>query len=158
MDVEASRRAPAGWNDLVDSDPRATFFHRTEWASALCEAGVGSDELYLYVERAGELVAGIPAVVIQRGPFRLVASMPHGTNGGLVARGGAAGETAPALLEALADHVGGAGVAAAHLMDEAGRIPEPPRGFEKSTEQAHRISLEEGYEAVWAAFRPSARN
>ncbi|MFH1502993.1 MAG: GNAT family N-acetyltransferase [Candidatus Eisenbacteria bacterium] len=158
MGVEAAQTAPRGWNDLVGSDPETTFFHRTEWAELLIEAGLGAAGLYLYVVEGGELSVGIPSVVVRRGPFRVVASMPFGTYGGLVLRDGRESAAAASVVDAYAALAGRPGVAAAHIMDESGRLPEPPPGFERHTEQAHRIALDGGYDEVWSGFRPSARN
>ncbi len=158
MDVEVSQTAPDGWNELVAADGQATFFHRTEWGRILCDAGVGASELYLFVRSGGNLAAGLPAVRVRRGPFLILASMPLGTYGGPVLRPDAPTDAAPALLRAYADLAARPDVAAAHLMDEAGRVAAPPRGFSRHTEHAHRIALDQGYEAVWSGFRPSARN
>ncbi len=158
MDVEVSKTAPAGWDDLVAADPRATFFHTTGWAQALCESGKGSEALYLSVRRDDRVVAGIPAVSIERGPVRVIASMPLGTYGGLLLAPGAPRETAEALADACSDLAGGTAVAAMHVMDESARLPSDLRGFDVTIEHAHHISLDQGYEKVWEAFRPSARN
>lgn len=158
MDVEVSQSAPVGWNELVAADPEATFFHMTEWARALCESGAGSEALYLVARDGGELAAGIPAVVVRRGPFRIVESMPLGTYGGLVVRPGASPEASETLLEAYAELAGGPDIAATHLMDETARVGSGLSGFETHLEQAHRIALDKGYDSVWEGFRPSARN
>lgn len=158
MDLKVSKTAPDGWNDLVVSDREATFFHRAEWADLLCEAGVGSEPLYLSARDGERLVAGIPAVFARRGPVRVISSMPLGTYGGIVLAPDAPTEAAEALLAAYADVARRPDVAAAHLMDESGRVSEPPPGFSVHQEQAHRIDLVAGYETVWSGFRPSARN
>jgi CelD/BcsL family acetyltransferase involved in cellulose biosynthesis len=158
VDVEVLQAAPRGWNDLVASDPAATFFHTADWARLLCDSGIGVGEEYLCVEEEGRLTAGIPSVSVRRGPFRVVASMPLGTYGGLVLRDGSPTAAADALVDAWLRQAGRVDVAAAHLMDESGRTKGAPSGFSRHTEQAHRIALDQGYDVVWSGFRPSARN
>ncbi len=158
MDVQVLRAAPQGWDDLVDEDHGASFFHKVGWAAALREAGKGSETLYLTIHVEGKPAAGMPAVEVERGPVRILASMPVGTYGGLVLPPDSPAGASEALLETFSGLARGAGVAAAYVTDNAGRLPAELPGFEVHVEQAHRISLKAGYESVWAGFRPSARN
>lgn len=158
MPVEATHTAPKDWDDLVRADPDATFFHTSEWARLFTTGTTRSRELYLCGHEDGELVAGIPAVVKEHGPFRVVSSMPHGTYGALVLRPEARHEVTAALLGACVALAREPRTAALHMVDVAARLRPPPAGFTVHEEPARVVSLERRYDDVWASFTPSVRN
>ena len=47
------------WDEFVDGNPAATFFHLSAWRSIL-EAEFGCADYYLYAERHGEIVGVLP--------------------------------------------------------------------------------------------------
>jgi CelD/BcsL family acetyltransferase involved in cellulose biosynthesis len=158
VDLEVSREAPEGWNRLVEEDRAASFFHRTEWTSALLASDIDLEPLYIAGRSGTTVVAGLPAAYVKHGPLTTLESMPVGTYGALVLGADAPSNSAQRLVDTFARLASRPGVASAHLVDEAGRVERVPGHFVKKVYDKHTIRLDAGFDVVWSGFKPSARN
>jgi CelD/BcsL family acetyltransferase involved in cellulose biosynthesis len=70
---EASPSELERWDDLVQRFENHRVVHRRAWIEFLEAAGDGSP-LYLVFERAGEVVACLPGLLVRLGPLRLYGS------------------------------------------------------------------------------------
>src|SRR6267142_6085894 len=93
---------PAGWGDLLRSDPNATAAHRPELWQAMTEALPGHAARFAAVVERGELIGGAPAVIERRGGFQWIHSMPMVLPGAPLARPGRHAEVDRAVGAALA--------------------------------------------------------
>ena len=93
---------PAGWDDLLRSDPNATAAHRPELGQALTDTLPGHTARFAAVVADGELIGGAPAVVERRGGFQWIQSMPRVLPGAPLARAGRHAEVDRAVGAALA--------------------------------------------------------
>jgi len=150
--------APEEWGRLVREDSRATFFQTSDWSELLSRTVPGMRSSCLTGRVGGELVCGLPFVRIRKGAFGVLASMPYGTFGGPVLGRGAPPGAARHLVSAFARLAASPLVAAAHLVDFAGRIHEPPPGFDVVSEETQIIRLAATVEETRGSFRPTARN
>lgn len=79
------RHAASRWDDFVESQPQATFFHLSGWAE-LIESVFGHRCHYLYVERAGHIQAILPLVHMKTRLFgQSLSSLPFAVYGGIIA-------------------------------------------------------------------------
>jgi hypothetical protein len=67
---------PAGWASLLAADPSASPAHRPEVWACLAAAIPGFEWRLLAHVESGSLVAGAPAVLSRRGPFRWLHALP----------------------------------------------------------------------------------
>jgi len=73
------------WAELLRRSPDATPFHDPRFARIYSECRAGAQARYLELRSpAGELLAGLPFVILKRGPFAALASGPNGSYGGPV--------------------------------------------------------------------------
>jgi hypothetical protein len=100
----------------------------------------------------------MPLARVRRAGVTVLASMPFGTFGGPVFGGGAPPDAGRALLGAFARQAAAPLVGAAHVVDFAGRVHDPPPGFEAVAEEAQVVRLARTPEAIRASYKPSARN
>ncbi len=158
MEIELrSAVAPEEWGRLVREDSRATFFQTSEWSGLLSGTVRGMRSSYLTGSVDGELVCGLPLVRIGKAGFGVLASMPYGTFGGPVIGHGAPPDAVRDLVSAFARLAASPLVAAAHLVDFAGRLREPPPGFHAVGEEAQIVRLARPA-GIQAGFKPAARN
>ena len=159
MEIELlSAAASEEWDRLIAEDPRATFFHTRHWARLLGSALAGMGAGFLVARSDGAAVAGMPFARVRRAGVTVLASMPFGTFGGPVLGRGAPPGAASALVGAFARLAAAPLVGAAHLVDFAGRVHEPPPGFAAVVEEAQVVRLARPPEAIRASYKPSARN
>lgn len=159
MEIELrSAVAPEEWGRLVREDSRASFFQTKDWSGLLARTVPGMRPSCLTGRINGELVCGLPLVRIGKGGFSVLASMPYGTFGGPVLGRGAPPGAVRDLADAFARIAASPLVAAAHLADFAGRVHEPPPGFDVVGEEAQVIQLAATAEETRASFKPAARN
>jgi CelD/BcsL family acetyltransferase involved in cellulose biosynthesis len=157
VEIERAAQIDRGeWNALVESDPRATFFARAEWADLAADA-TGGRAVWLIARDAGALVAGLPAVETPRVGCSILESLPFGTYGGVVSTPDCPPSAPRGLLDLYGRLARGPRVAAAHLMDLAG-IQDALPGFRARDEGAQVVRLDRPFDEIWDAFRPSARN
>jgi CelD/BcsL family acetyltransferase involved in cellulose biosynthesis len=79
MSAAAARwldRVPAGWDALVAADPSSSPSHRPAVWEAFAAALPGHEPRVLALEEGGELVGGVPAIELRRGPFRWLHALP----------------------------------------------------------------------------------
>lgn len=97
----------ARWDAFVERTPSATFFHRAAWRDVI-ERAFGHRTVFLYAERAGEIVGVLP---LARQKSRLfgdaLISLPFCVYGGVAAADAAA---ADALLDAAVERAVAMGV------------------------------------------------
>lgn len=65
----------AEWDRLVEAQPRATVFHRSDWL-ALVARFTGAQLHPFLIQQRGETLGVLPVFVFRRGPFRIAASPP----------------------------------------------------------------------------------
>ena len=63
------------WDRLLEGQPRATVFHRSEWLT-LVERLAGAKLHPFLVTHGGSVVGVVPVYLSSRGPFRIAASPP----------------------------------------------------------------------------------
>jgi CelD/BcsL family acetyltransferase involved in cellulose biosynthesis len=153
-----STLAPGEWGRLIREDSGATFFQTQEWSGLLARALPHMRPAHLTGRVGGELVCGLPLVRIGKAGFSILASMPYGTFGGPVLGCGAPPDAARDLVREFARLAAPPLVAAAHLADFAGRIAEPPSGFQAVGEEAQVVRLARPADEIQAGFKPAARN
>jgi CelD/BcsL family acetyltransferase involved in cellulose biosynthesis len=156
--VELESVAPAEWDEVARGDSGATFFHLTEWARLTAAASAGARELYLVAREGPDMLGGFPVVAATRGGAKVISSMPYGTYGGPIVRDGAPPETIGRLAGAFARLARSPRVAAAHVTDLFGRLPERLGGFRARVETERVLMLDRSFDEVWAGFSPSSRN
>lgn len=93
---------PAGWSDLLRSDPNATAAHRPELWQALCAALPGLTARFAAVVAGEDLIGGAPAVIERRGGFHWIQAMPMVLPGAPLARAGRHADVDRAVGAALA--------------------------------------------------------
>jgi hypothetical protein len=101
---------PAGWSDLLRTDPNATPAHRPELWQALTNALPGLTARFAAVVTAEGLIGGAPVLIERRGGFRWIQGMPMVLPGAPLARAGRHAEV---------DHAVGAALAALRLETRA---------------------------------------
>lgn len=67
---------PCEWEALVAADPAATPAHRAAVSAAIAAVLPGHRAGFVVVEDAAGLAAGVPVVVIRRGPFSWIHALP----------------------------------------------------------------------------------
>jgi CelD/BcsL family acetyltransferase involved in cellulose biosynthesis len=150
---------PARWDELVAASDGSGVFHTSAWAGLWGTEWRDARWEALVVEDGAGYVAGLGAIVRQRGPFRTVHAMPFATYGGPLVRRGHPDPSglAAALLEGFARWIGGPFVLRAELAwygGAADAFPERLRPVESST---HVLTLGADYEEVASRFAPSTR-
>jgi hypothetical protein len=93
---------PAGWSELLRSDPNATAAHRPEVWRAFTGTLPGLTARFAAVMTNEGLIGGAPAVIERRGGFHWIFSMPMILPGAPLARAGRHGEVDGAVGVALA--------------------------------------------------------
>ena len=93
---------PAGWSDLLRSDPNATAAHRPDLWQALTATLPGLTARFAALVTAEGLIGGAPAVIERRGGFHWIYSMPMVLPGAPLARAGRHDEVDRAVGAALA--------------------------------------------------------
>jgi len=154
----AHGNAPAEWDELVRQDDAATFFHTSHWNGLLEGTDAGFRPVWFLLQADGALAAGLPAAFRERGGFRVLSSMPHGTFGGPVVPAGAPPGACEALVDAFRSAAREPRTAAAHMVDFSGRLGAGVDGFDATDEEAQVVRLDRDFEELWAGFKPSARN
>jgi hypothetical protein len=94
---------PAGWSDLLRSDPNATAAHRPELWETFTGTLPGLTLRVAAVVTGEGLIGGAPAMIERRGGFHWIYSMPMVLPGAPLARPGRHGEVDRAVGAALAE-------------------------------------------------------
>ena len=147
---------PAGWSDLIATDPGATAAHRPALWAALAAVLPGMSLRCLVVEEGGALAGGMPVLVERRAGFHWLHALPLVLSGAPVARPGAhrsVDAAAAAGLGALQRELGVVGGEWALYRPAGERVAaealEPVTGETRWIEAA-AVDLEAGLEAAWA--------
>jgi hypothetical protein len=125
------------------SDP--TFYHSFAWISTLTRVFPAMKFRCAVAEQDNALVGYMPYFYIQRGPIKIVWSMPFGTYGGPVTLGSES--IRQALLEKLVQAGKGFWTYETGCVDRWNRPAGEP--FKTVERLAHVIDLEPGFDVIW---------
>lgn len=152
---------PAELDGIAETSPGATFFHTSTWANGLRGAFPGFSFRCIVAEDGGEIHGYLPYFLIKRGPFALAWSMPFGTYGGPVVKGGdgserdtiaaseharVATDTHRALIERFNGDTAGVRIVDAGWVDY-GSLHVAAGDHVAET---HVVSLADGFDRLWA--------
>lgn len=80
--IEQQDSAPPDWADFIAACPDSHFFATPLWTRAICRYWSGTTPIWLTARRDRQLVAGMVALHLRRGPFGRLVSHFEGTQGG----------------------------------------------------------------------------
>lgn len=153
------RIAIGEWEYLCDADPASTFFHSAEWCDTIAATISGWRRAYLLAREHERMVAALPFMVRSRGGVRVLASMPFGAYGGVLAIPEAGDLAVKMLARRFFELASSPRVAYAEMVDFAGRtrglvLP----GVARHELEAHGLDLTAGADAVHRHIKPSNRS
>jgi CelD/BcsL family acetyltransferase involved in cellulose biosynthesis len=154
MSIEALDHYPAELDDLALQADDSSFYQTSGWITSV-EASFPHMRARCLVNRQGGRATGyLPYFIVRRGPVSILNSMPFGTYGGPVTRGG--DSCAGALLEAYVRMTRAMGVLEVSWTDFWNRAGGPSGRVERYATRI--VDLTAGFESVWRnGFEKSKR-
>ena len=149
----------AAWDALVAAAPEATVFHTSAWADLWLEEWRGARWVAHVIEDGEGYVAGIAAIVRNRGIGRTVLAMPFGTYGGPLVREGHPDPVSARreLFLSFARLLGSRWTLRSEMTWYQGAVEEVPPELTPHESFTHVLPLASDFEGLAAGFTPAAR-